>query len=245
MSPSSRLACSLIGKIAPFGRDFNDASGYFRVTLGHHGTHGVSLRFVPEIHHGPVQRNFQAIATPSPVATQELRINDGQQEETLRELPVNLVVEPGQAIVIGCYPAQKRVLGHFFFTQSVAHSDQREQKMILIWASRNLEGVAEEHTTGSGSPQNLQTADPGPSSKRVIPKTDRRNHRRRWTSPTSRDINEPSPTPASATPLATTPAVTNATATAPGSQPAPKSTGAPAVPTSTSTEKRASNTLTS
>ena len=43
--------------------------------------------------------------------------------------------------MIGCRPEQKRGLGTFFFTQAVAHSDQRLEKLILIWASRNLQGV--------------------------------------------------------------------------------------------------------
>lgn len=127
-----------------FGRDYNDASGFFRVTVGHDGTHSVSVRLVPEIHHGPIQRNFQAMPNAAPLATQELKINDGQQEETLRDLPVNVVLEPGQVVVVGCDPEQKRGLGSFLFTQSVAQSDQREQKLILIWASRlNKEGVIE------------------------------------------------------------------------------------------------------
>jgi hypothetical protein len=132
-----------------FGKDYNDASGFFRVTVAHDGSHGVSLRLVPEIHHGPIQRNFQAVPNAAPLATQELKINDGQKEETLRDLPVNLVVEPGQAIVVGCFPEQKRGLGSFLFTQSVASSDQREQRLIVLWASRNKEGVVETASTPS------------------------------------------------------------------------------------------------
>ena len=110
-----------------FGKDYNDASGFFRVTLEHDGTHGVSLRLVPEIHHGPIQRNFQAMPNAAPLGPQEFRINDGQKEETIRDLPVNLVLEPGQVVVVGCLPEQKRGLGSFMFTQSVAHSDQRNR----------------------------------------------------------------------------------------------------------------------
>ena len=53
----------------------------------------------------------------------------------------HLTLEPGQLVVIGCRPEQKRGLGTFFFTQPVAHSDQRLQKLIMIWASRNLQGL--------------------------------------------------------------------------------------------------------
>jgi hypothetical protein len=124
-----------------FGKDFNDASGFLRVTVQHHGTDGVLLRLVPEIHHGPVQRMIQALPNAASLAPQEFRINDGQQEETLRDLPANLILEAGQVAVIGCRSEQKRTLGSFMFTQAEAHSDERHQKLILIWASRNLQGV--------------------------------------------------------------------------------------------------------
>ena len=51
------------------------------------------------------------------------------------------MLEPGQVAVIGCRPEFKRSLGSFMLTQSVAHSDQRVEKLIMIWASRNLQGM--------------------------------------------------------------------------------------------------------
>ena len=124
-----------------FGNDFRDASGFFRVTPQQEGANDVSLRLVPEIHHGPVQRTFQALPTASPIGPQEFMINNGQQEETIRELATTLVLAPGQIAVIGCRPEFKRSLGSFMLTQSVAHSDQRIEKLIMIWASRNLQGT--------------------------------------------------------------------------------------------------------
>jgi len=123
-----------------FGSDYRDVSGYFRVTARHETANNVSLRLAPEIHHGPVQRTFSALPTAAPIGPQEFRINNGQQEETIRELATTMVLEPGQIAVIGCRPEQKRSLGTFFFTQAVAHSDQRLEKLILIWASRNMQG---------------------------------------------------------------------------------------------------------
>ncbi len=122
------------------GNDYKDMSGFFRVTAQHEGSNNVSLRLAPEIHHGPVQRTFQAMQSATPVGPQEFRINNGQLEETFRELAATMILEPGQLAVIGCRPDQKRSLGSFFFTQSVAHSDQRIEKLILIWVSRNLTG---------------------------------------------------------------------------------------------------------
>jgi hypothetical protein len=127
-----------------FGKDYKDMSGYFRVIAQHQGSNNTLLRLVPEIHHGPIQRMFQAVQSAAPVGPQEFRMNNGQQEETFRELAASLVLEPGQLAVIGCRPDQKRSLGTFFFTQAVAHSDQRIEKLILIWASRNLQGQGPE-----------------------------------------------------------------------------------------------------
>jgi hypothetical protein len=123
-----------------FGNDYKDVSGYFRVTPQHEGANLVSIRIVPEIHYGPIQRTFQALPNAAAVQPQEFRINNGQQEDTIRELTTTLVLEPGQVAVIGCRPEQKRSLGSFMLTQSVAGSDQRMEKLILIWASRNLQG---------------------------------------------------------------------------------------------------------
>jgi hypothetical protein len=122
------------------GRDYREPSGLFRLTPQHDGPNNVSLRMVPEIHHGPVQRTFQALPNATPLGPQEFRINNGQQEETIREMATTLVLEPGQVAVIGCRPEFKRALGSFMLTQAVANSDQRIEKLVLIWASRNLSG---------------------------------------------------------------------------------------------------------
>ncbi len=47
------------------GRDYQDASGYLRLTPRHHGEHATSLRLIPEIHHGPVQRTFPTLPNAS------------------------------------------------------------------------------------------------------------------------------------------------------------------------------------
>ena len=129
------------------GNDFREASGFFRVTPQQEGANDVSLRLVPEIHHGPVQRTFQALPTASPIGPQEFMIKNGQQEETIRELATTLVLAPGQIAVIGCRPEFKRSLGNFMLTESVAHSDQRVEKLVMIWASRNLQGTGDNDET--------------------------------------------------------------------------------------------------
>ncbi len=126
-----------------FGNDFKDASGFFRVIPEQEGTNSVSLRLVPEIHHGPVQRTFQARPTASPLGPQEFMMNNGQQEETIRDLATTLTLAPGQIAVIGYRPEFKRSLGSFMLTEAVAHDDHRLEKLVLIWASRNFQGKGE------------------------------------------------------------------------------------------------------
>jgi hypothetical protein len=139
--PVEQVSLLLNRDSRPYGKDYQAASGYFRVTAGQDGTSGISLRFTPEIHHGPVQRSFQPIANASPFSPQELRINDGQQEETLRDLAASLVLEPGQVAVVGCRPEQERSLGAVLFTQAESHGGPRRQKLILVWADRNQLGT--------------------------------------------------------------------------------------------------------
>lgn len=124
-----------------FGKDFDDAGGFFRVTPQHHDGAAVSLRLTPEIHYGPIQRSFQAIQQPNNFAPQQFKINDGQREEILRDLTAELVLEPGQVAVIGCMPDRERSLGSFFLTLADAQADKRRQRLVLIWASRNQLGV--------------------------------------------------------------------------------------------------------
>jgi hypothetical protein len=153
------------------GHDFKEASGFFRVIPQQEGANDVSLRLVPEIHHGPVQRMYQALPTASPVGPQEFMINNGQQEETIRELATTMVLAPGQIAVIGCRPEFKRSLGNFMLTESEAHSDQRVEKLIMIWASRNLQGTGanQEHSNTTDRPKFLQRL-MGPTPTPIIAK---------------------------------------------------------------------------
>lgn len=131
-----------------FGKDYGAASGYYRVTPQHRDGAAVSLRFTPEIHHGPIQRSFQAIHQPIDFAPQQFKITDGQREESLRELSADIVVEPGQVVVLGCLPERERSLGSFFFTMADSQADQRRQRLILLWASRNQMGVVDDNDGG-------------------------------------------------------------------------------------------------
>jgi hypothetical protein len=124
-----------------WGNDRKDVSGYFRATAQHEGANNVTLRLVPEVHFGPIKRTFQTVPNAAAIGAQQFQINNGQEEDTFRELATTLTLEPGQVAVLGCRPELTRALGSLFFTQSVANSDQRTQKLILIWASRNMQGM--------------------------------------------------------------------------------------------------------
>jgi len=141
-----------------FGKDYSAASGYFRVTPQHHDGAAVSLRFTPEIHHGAVQRSFQPIHQPTELAPQQFKITDGQQEESLRKLSADIVVEPGQVVVLGCLPERERSLGSFLFTLADSQADQRRQRLVLLWASRNQMGVVDEKAKADEPPPVVEAA---------------------------------------------------------------------------------------
>jgi hypothetical protein len=135
------------------GKDYQAASGFIRVTARHEGAHGVALRLVPEIHHGPLQRTFPALPNASGFAPRELSIRDGQQEEPIRELAADLTVETGQVVVMGCRTESQRSLGSFLFSETATESGPGQQRLILIWASRNLPGVLDEKSKDNDRPR--------------------------------------------------------------------------------------------
>jgi hypothetical protein len=135
------------------GSDYKDASGYLRLIPSHSGAHAISLRVIPEIHHGPVQRSFPSIPNAGGLAPQELSIRDAQKEETIRELGVDLVLEEGQVAIVGCRPDNVRSLGTFLFSQPSAENEERHQRLVFIWASRNMTGVIAEAPKSSDRPK--------------------------------------------------------------------------------------------
>jgi hypothetical protein len=124
------------------GRDYQDASGRLILTPVHHGPKGVTLRLVPEIHHGQNRRTIAPLQNASPFEPQEFAIKDGQQEDILRELTTSIDVQPGQTVVIGCRPEKTRSLGTFLFTQPEPNGDRMLQSVLLLQATRNKLGEA-------------------------------------------------------------------------------------------------------
>ncbi len=139
MTPTASLLLSSENRT--YGKDYQDANGWCRVTAKQEGPSGVALRFVPEIHHGPIQHAFGAVPNGGAMAPQRFMVKDGQEEETLRELAVTLTLQPGQIAVLGCRTDKPRSLGAFLFTQPEVNSDRLLQKVLLIWASRSSQGL--------------------------------------------------------------------------------------------------------
>jgi hypothetical protein len=158
--PTKEVSLLLNREGRAFGKPYQDASGWFRVTGSHEGTSGIALRFVPEIQHGPVQRTFAALPNAAGAySPQQFMQKDGQQEETLRELTTSLTVQPGQVVVIGCLPEATRSLGSFLFTRPEANSDRLLQSVLLVWASR--ESLAISGSTGlNGASPTLTPVEP-------------------------------------------------------------------------------------
>jgi len=139
-SESVTLLLNHKGKVD--GRDYHDAQGRLIVSPGHSGSKSVSLRIVPEVHHGETRRTIAPIEGADPFAQREFSIKDGQQEDILRELALNLDLDPGQTLVLGCRPQQTRSLGTFLFTQTEPNDHRTFQSILLIQANRNRIGEA-------------------------------------------------------------------------------------------------------
>jgi hypothetical protein len=174
--PANIAVCDAVDQVSlllnrdrhAFGRDYEAASGWFRVTPRHHEAGSVAMRITPEIHHGPVQQTYQP-ALVSPYSPQEFKIATGQKEETLRDLSASIVLDPGQAAVLGCIPEQERSLGSFLFTHADPNSDQKVQRLVIVSAMRNQLGVAEEKKSPivrafEAKPDSPAGAEPTPAS---------------------------------------------------------------------------------
>ncbi len=150
------LLLSRDGSVA--GKPYKTARGHVRVTAGREGETGVTLRIVPEMHHGPIRQSWGSVPGGGTYAPQQLVPRTGQAEETFRELAAGLTLKPGQVAVVGAESDRPGSLGHFLFTAPEANSDRLIQKVLFIWAMRSEGG-----DTASGTetvPVGLQPFDP-------------------------------------------------------------------------------------
>lgn len=122
------------GDKGPVGKPYRDAKPFLRLVPSH-DAEGVSLRIVPEIHHGPIRQGWST-APGGAFSGSQLVSKSGQQEDTLRELAATLTLHPGQVAVLGADPDRSGSLGAFLFTEHEGNSDRRTQKVLLLWAGR-------------------------------------------------------------------------------------------------------------
>ena len=134
--PETHLLLNRKGSIS--GRKYQDAEGRLLVTPSHAGSTAVSIKLAPAIHHGEYKRTISAAESNSQFAEQQFQLKEGQQEDLLREMTLNVLLEPGQTLVIGCRSEQKSSLGSLLFTRPDGQdSTQVLQSLLLVQASRN------------------------------------------------------------------------------------------------------------
>ncbi len=155
-TPSTSLLLSRDGHAT--GKTYEEARGAFRLTASHEGDTGVSLRIVPEVHHGPIRRRVGADPAAGAFAPQQFLFKEGQEEETFRELAATLSLKPGQVALIASLPDRRGSLGDFMLTEPEAGSDRLTQKVVLVWAARNTEPPGTPR--GSPPPPGLVPVDP-------------------------------------------------------------------------------------
>ncbi|RUL89310.1 hypothetical protein [Tautonia sociabilis] len=116
------------------GRDYENPRPAIRVSASRSGG-SVSLRIVPEIHHGAEQIRFAPAENVGPFEPEQFVMREGQQEESFRDLAASISLSPGQILMIGCWPDRPGSLGHFLFTKNEPKSDRQLQSVVFLWAS--------------------------------------------------------------------------------------------------------------
>ena len=150
---SSTVLMNLDGR--PTGKEYQDASGFLRLTATQEGADGVAIRFAPEVQHGLNRRQIGADPTAGALSTQQFVYHDGQDEETFRELNGTITLRGDQIAVIGCRAERGRNLGGFLMTEPEPGTDRLMQKVVLIWASRSDSGEIPESKPDSVEPAGL------------------------------------------------------------------------------------------
>jgi len=140
------------------GEDYEAPSGVFDVRA-EQSEDRVELKIVPEVHHGPVRRQYAAAEDLGPFEPEQFVFKDGQKEKSFRELAARVKLRPSQALVIGCWPDRRGSLGDFLLTEVDPDTEEPLQSVILIWATASrpnaIPGVAP-----VTPPQHLRPVDP-------------------------------------------------------------------------------------
>jgi hypothetical protein len=87
------------------------------------GDHRVRLQIVPELQHGEPRQQIRG-------DDGIFRIDSARPKVALDKLTIDLVLSPGQAVLLGAHPELPGSVGHYFFTEP--RSGRLEQKLMLI-----------------------------------------------------------------------------------------------------------------
>lgn len=117
------------------GRDYEGVAGAVRLT-GTRDDEAVSIRIVPEIHHGADQIRYAPAENVGEFEPEQFIMRGGKLEESFRDLAANVRLEPDQILVLGCWPDRSGSLGHFLFTKAEPKSDRLLQTVIFVWAAQ-------------------------------------------------------------------------------------------------------------
>ncbi len=132
----SRPECSILmdtgGKVQ--GKSYKNVSGFVRISGQIESDSGVVLKIVPELHHGEIKASFASVSGDHPFEPTQLALRSGQTEELLRELTLNVPIEPSHCLVFGLDSSREGSLGWFLLTDPPTTDQDTRQRLILIWA---------------------------------------------------------------------------------------------------------------
>lgn len=129
---SATLMLNLDGSTG--GRDYEQVKGLFSITATVGSSGSTTIRLVPEVHHGAARQNISAETVPSAFAVQQFIRTTSQEEEIFHDLACELLVRPGEALIIGCRTQRQHSLGSFLFTETDPSGDRVRQKVLMITA---------------------------------------------------------------------------------------------------------------
>lgn len=109
------------------GKTYRKVSGMFAARAYPEGDGRVRLDLTPEIEHGDPQRRFDQ-------SEGMLRVDFGPAHERFEPLRMEVVLSPGQMVVVGAAPGRPGSLGYRLFSEAV--QDRKLQKLLIVRVAR-------------------------------------------------------------------------------------------------------------
>jgi hypothetical protein len=128
---SELLASDVYERLNLLVREENEGSGhtYFQarcalaITTNPLGDGRVRLSLVPEVQHGEARQQYRG-------DDGMWRVDSSRPKVALDKMAFDVVLAPGQALVVGARADRPASVGHYFFTEPV--NGELEQKLLLI-----------------------------------------------------------------------------------------------------------------